>query len=381
MAPVLREPDQRVPARILGFLCAVVLGGTLVAGLWPFHAPRNNVSWLPGNRGLHFGQTGTILSSGLFDPTPGEGQPNRSLEIWITPTIWDKPDTLLAFYAPKDGEHFLLRQAYKDLIFESAVQTPGREIRQAKLHVDGLLHQKRSVFIAVASGPQRTAVWVDGSLAQSAPPFPPAFTGSLVVANSAVRNNSWEGDLLGLAIYDSELSPEQIVRHYKSWTVQGRPRITENDRALALYLFDEGHGSIVHDRSGSGLDLYIPQRYMILHQKLLEPFWKEFSWDQDYWYSAFVNVVGLVPLGFFYCAYLTWVRSMKQAALATVLLGLMVSLTIEILQAFLPTRDSGTTDLITNTLGTYLGTVLYLKTGARDLLARALQGFPLAARR
>jgi VanZ like protein len=53
------------------------------------------------------------------------------------------------------------------------------------------------------------------------------------------------------------------------------------------------------------------------------------------------------------------VRPIKHAVLTTVLLGFTVSLTIEILQSYLPTRGSGTTDLITNTFGTFIGVKLY----------------------
>ena len=80
---------------------------------------------------------------------------------------------------------------------------------------------------------------------------------------------------------------------------------------------------------------------------------------------------GFVPFGISFAAYFSVARPVRRAALLTIALGLSVSLTIEILQAFLPNRDSGTSDLITNTLGTWIGAASY-----RGLVPAVAQVFP-----
>ncbi len=86
---------------------------------------------------------------------------------------------------------------------------------------------------------------------------------------------------------------------------------------------------------------------------------EEFNRRWSYWKNVGINIGGFIPLGFFFCAYLTLAGKITRPALVTVFLGAAVSVTIEVLQAYLPTRDSGMTDIITNTLGTCLGVILY----------------------
>jgi glycopeptide antibiotics resistance protein len=223
------------------------------------------------------------------------------------------------------------------------------------------------------------SVYTDGVLAKTAPQFRLStkdFSGRLVLADSPGQPDNWSGQLLGLAIYRRELTATEVRRHYETWTQEERPKICEQECNIALYLFGERAGNVVHNQAMSGVDLDIPEKYEVLDKIFLEPFWKEFSMSRSYWGAAFKNIVGFVPFGFCFCACLS-AHKVRRAALVTVILGSLVSLTIEVLQAYLPTRDSGTTDLFTNTLGTYIGVIACRVVS--PILAARLPWLPFAA--
>jgi VanZ family protein len=181
-------------------------------------------------------------------------------------------------------------------------------------------------------------------------------------------DNGWQGQLRGLAIYDRELTPAEVRQNYSAWTALSRRNI-KSENPAALYLFNEGAGNVVHNQMDSGDDLQIPQRYLVLHQQFLERPWDEFDPSWGYCKDVLINIGGFIPLGFFFCAYFTMARSFERSFLASIIFGAVVSCLIEVLQSFLPTRDSGMTDIITNTMGSGIGAALYERGWVQDLLA------------
>jgi VanZ family protein len=386
-----RGPQTRLTATtlptksILAVICLFVLVGILTAGLWPFHSPENQVAWLRSGNGLQLRRHGTLLSAGYFGAAGTPDATGNSVEIWLQPAVAEGSSTILAFYNADARHQFSLHQSDDFLGLQADLYSATASDPSRVAYVPGVFRDRVPRFITVTSGSNCTAVYIDGALAKVFPRFRPggtAFTGRLVLANSPVKNDSWSGRLLGFAIYDQELTAAEVLRHYKSWTGNQRPDIRHSEQSVAVYLFDEHSGALVHNQAyrnavDPGIDLLIPEQYAVLDEKFLEPAWKEFQPTWSYWKSVLINVLGFIPLGFFFYAYLV-ARRTSRPALTTIILGAAVSLTIEVFQTFLPTRDSGTTDLITNTFGTCLGVLLYR--WKPTLLRHALQRFSFLAR-
>jgi VanZ family protein len=357
--PGLPFCDLHISGWALGALCLLTLVATLIAGLWPFHSPRNQVSWVANENALRFGEAGTVLSSKPFAFAGSDG-PSCSLEIWFEPARTWTTGSILTFYGSSNPRPFSLQQDFTDLVLQLGPGSENHRTAPAQVRVDDVFRKKQA-FLTVTSYGQSTSVYLDGQLVTRSPGFDLSLSnlaGQLILANSPFRGHNWRGQLRGLAIYGTELSREQVVQHYVDWTQKGEPVIGEAEQAVALYLFNEGEGRTVHNAIGSGFELDIPKRYLVVHQLLLETPAAEFHSEPNYVNNAIFNIAGFIPLGFCFGLYFTAVWRMKQAALLTVVLGATVSVVIELCQANLPTRYSGVTDIITNTIGAFVGVVL-----------------------
>jgi len=365
--------------RIVEVLCALTLGGILIAGLWPFYPPRNEAEWVKNENAIQFGRHGSLVSAGAFRTNKSNDDGSGSIEVWLKPTALHGSKTILAFdRGEHPGDPFRLIQSENDLVVQQYNVDDHGNCWTAQFSVRDAFHPHERVFVAITSQVHRTDVYIQGVLVLASPILGAStnnFTGRLIVGNTPNSDNSWSGEISGLAIYHRELTAAQIADHYRNWTIAEWPQFSQNEVPVAVYPFNESAGTVIRNQIYPGTDLLLPARFSLLHPPFLEPVWRRFrfGWPRwGFWSDVIVNIAGFVPVGFFPMSYLSLVRPIKRPVATVILLGFVLSLIIETLQWFLPTRDSDMTDLITNTLGTVAGVMLYRCPGIQATWASVL---------
>ena len=356
-------------------ICFVIVGVMIVAAFWPFNPrPANRVVWMGGESGLRFDGGGSLLSSKRFQFPDSETPAGTSLEIWFGPSQEKHDRALLSISTPENPEQFRLRQGGTSLLI---LQQPFGSSHHAGMTWLWVLHvfqTKESRFVTISSGTDGTSVYLDGVPAEKSTAFKITqkdLSGQLIVGTSPIVYDTWRGKLLGLALFGRELKPSEVSEHYQAW-VNGRSEIIENSQPVALYTYAERTGNIVHNQIASGPDLTIPATFRIPYKPFLKAPWNEFYPNLAYLREVLINIAGFIPFGFFFCMLFSSGQPSQKTAVATIILGGLFSLTIEVLQVYIPMRDSGTTDIFTNTFGTVLGVILY-GGGTLEVLLRRLE--------
>ncbi len=365
-------PRERLPGRpLLAASFLAITGAILVAGLWPFNFfPRNDVDWLGDRNGIRVGRFGIAYTRGAAYAAHGANGPAKTVTIEIVvQAASERRHTVAQILSLVDGEgrtYFTIAQWKSQLILRSHVAGSASGREYAELGAGNVLAKGVSRFVTVVSSAGSTAIYVDGRLVASRDGFPilPAHAvggGDLVVANSPAGDHPWTGELHLLAVYDGALPEAKVARHYREWAVRKAPSWRTDEVPALAYLFDERAGNVAASRGSRSLDLAIPPKFRPLHRVVLRPPWKEPLTERWFVRDVAVNVAGFVPFGFLFAA----LRARRGVAptwsdgVMVALTGCGVSLAIELLQAYLPTRTSSSTDVICNTAGTILGVLLW----------------------
>ena len=232
------------------------------------------------------------------------------------------------FFLGQWRDELILRILEEERFFHLRYRETGAGGLQKDAQRDIVVRSDKNVLTLFVDGaPVRTKPGVDFSLLSDR--RGPAW---MILGNSPSGEYPWRGDLLSLSIFPKALSPEEILS-------------TGSDSPVRY-------------------NLVIPSVFRAPAKGMLVPPWRIQEYNRSFLKDVFVNILGFIPFGFAMCA---WARKDGERKNATVmgialLLGAGISLFIELLQVYLPTRDSSLTDVLNNILGTYIGARLFRTT-------------------
>jgi VanZ family protein len=362
----------------LPLACILVVITLFAAGLWPFNPfPRNQVAWLDTGKGLQFGDHVVVFSRGSLGGTRLKRDSSCTLAIRLQPDAGypNGSGTLLGFYAPEDPSQFRLMQWRDVLLIRKDYRDAEKHLKTAEIDLDRAFLAGGPVSFTITANADGSVAYRDGVRAAGTTRMGLScadFTGQLVLGDSAVIDNPWRGKVLDLVIYDRELTPQEIAGEYASWNAnQTVSELSGDQHIVAHYTFTEGRGRNAHSQPGSAPELYISEIFKVPHKKMLMWPWEE-SHDKRDFRDISINILGFVPFGFVFVAYFTSHRNVGNATIITILCGAAISLAIEILQVYIPGRDSGMLDIITNTFGTFLGALLFRWAPVQYLMRKLL---------
>lgn len=324
--------------------------------------------------GVRFSGKGMVYSPGPLlrqDPDVTASAVTVELMVQATSESTQGIDHILSFY-DNAGIIFFVGQWKSHLIIRSRINRRS-DVKKSYKTIGGFreigLHQvfppgKLSI-VTITSNQGGTTVYVDGAPAKHYEGFTllhgTAKLGArLVLGSSPTGTHQWDGVISGLALYGSLLNAADVSQHSHSWLVRQPHREFHGITPLGLYLFNEGAGDVVHDYTGHGNDLIMPHEFILLEKTFLSLPKADYPISWSFMQDVSVNLAGFVPLGVFLSLLLSrttrW--SGRRTLIASVLSGLCISLCIELVQAFIPGRDSSLVDLLMNTVGAGAGVLV-----------------------
>ncbi|HEX9021457.1 MAG TPA: VanZ family protein [Nitrospirota bacterium] len=372
-------------SRVPGVMSLMITFGILAACLWPFNFNAGNkVAWLQDEYGIRFYGQGVVFSPApLKMPDAAAGTGALTIELLVRPGKGSGSEwgSILTWYS-QGQEQFIFGQWKTNFnVRVPAVATIAKGSYR-HLGIVNSLPANTARLITVASGRDKTDIYVNGKLEESAPHYTllhddQGIAGYLVLGTSPPGRDPWNGDVLGMAVYGRLLTDGEIRDHYQAWGKRERTAVLSGHSQLqagkaarreatdpvALYFFNERSGQAIRDHSGAGNQLQVPARFRPFHKPVLLAPWNDRWLSFGYVVDIILNVLGFVPFGFFLSAWLRYAKDLPAARVygIAILSGFCLSLGVELTQVYLPTRGSQLMDVVTNTLGTALGAMLLFK--------------------
>gem|GEM_PF-2142897 len=368
MAQLSRTGSGRGPGfAVNGGITVATVGLMLYAGLWPFtFCPPNNASFNQSDGGISFSRPAAIYDADTLDAVEKTmlAESTVTLEVRLRPSA-ESPWFLSQIVSFTKGNRLqcVVGQWKSDLVLKTSLdRKPVGPSGKSEVAVLGLLRTGTTRDIVIVTGPRGTRIFVDDRQALEDKDFRLFGSGTsgrmrLALGGSLTGKYTWSGTLYCFSLAGGDLS-QRSMQGLSAADCAACDSVGPGKKIMGFAFTKPA--SLVRSCSGGRHALAVRSRFPIIGGNVLVPFWNDFTNDASYYSDIAVNVIGFAPFGFFLARFLAYLQGMKRrrVIVLVVVAGFAFSLGIELAQVFLPGRSSQMSDLICDTVGTFVGACL-----------------------
>ena len=318
--------------------------------LSPFNFLQSNqVAWESAG-GLKFAPPATAYTSAPPAKLAGLREWTILMDAKTLPPL--RQGRIFCYSLDERRSNLNIDQLFDDIVLRirtSDDQRP-REIRVEKVFEQS--NERRFVLAIVYDG-HDLSVYVDGErkIRQKIGTIDRTAWNStypVLLGSHADGKLGWKGIFYQLAVLDYAATAEALKNSHV---------LFRDTTAVLRYIFDGQNGTTVIDQSGKApATLIWPSTFAPYRLTFLQS-------ARDYWpdprrlfvKDVFANIVLYLPIGYLMSAMARQRYPTIFGVVIAIFSGALISLIIEVLQAYLPTRYSSTMDVIVNSLGAGIG--------------------------
>ena len=331
-------------------------------------ALTNDAQWLMDKTGIRFNGHGMAIVENLRAKWSDRNPASFTIEMAVTPASADLQgfNPLVVIHDGADSRQLVIWQYRDSLIAMNGDDYDFRQ-RRPRVVARDVFSAIREHYVAVVSGRQGTRLYVDGVLVDAKRDMRLAIPDSgpelrLVLGNSVKATHGWKGVFQGLAITATDFDGEAILQRHRLWAAGGLFATTNPDLSLMLFSLNTSHSDALKGQD-AGSSLFVPEKLVTLEKSFLGLQGLHARWSRPMVFDTLVNVMGFVPLGIVFYGLIqsTAGPAARHGRWIAVLACLLLSLAIELSQAWIPMRVSSLMDLVLNTFGAWIGVEIWRK--------------------
>jgi len=363
----LGQYDKQSHFYTLSILLFITVVTILFFGLRPkIVSNGNDINWLSNKKALSFHGHGIAYVDDTHVFTGKRNPSDFTIGLIVTPENTGKKGfrSILMMHG-EDDRHQLVIWQYGSAVIVMNGDDYDYSKKWPRVSAIGVLTPGEAFFITITSGTSGTQLFINGTLAKENKNWKLTIPDNgkklrLILGNSVYGKHGWPGEIYGVELHGGASPPERVKRDYDRWLRQGHFSPDLTDDLQFHYSFGNCEGRLIPDQTGRNQSLQLPSRLVMLKKAFLSSPSHNFHPNQSFFIDVLLNLCGFIPLGAVaYC----WLGrsklvSKRYEVLVIVTFCFLLSLCMEMVQAWLPGRTSSSLDLILNTLGAWLGILL-----------------------